>query len=224
MRQLSSGQERIWLLQQVETTSTAYNVRLAVGFAEIPHRTTLVRALDALVARHAILRSVFRAGEDGTPRVSEDVTFSIPLAWKRVSHGQDWRTEAAPLAELPFDLAAAPPVRGMVVARSDGSAVLCLVFHHIVVDGRSLQILVRDLSRLYTAALTGEPANLPELPADYQDFADRQRAAAPEKITRQLAYWREELSGVTPLEFPLDRATRWKTATSSWSIPHRWPG
>ncbi|KPC91794.1 hypothetical protein ADL27_28450, partial [Streptomyces sp. NRRL F-6602] len=83
---------------------------------------------------------------------------------------------------------------------------LLLVIHHIVTDGWSMGIITRELSALYTAAVHGEPATLPDLPVQYPDFAVHQRERmTSEALEERIGYWRERLAGLEPLELPTDR-------------------
>ncbi|MEV0348342.1 amino acid adenylation domain-containing protein [Nonomuraea sp. NPDC050680] len=100
----------------------------------------------------------------------------------------------------PFDLASAPPVRITLVRLADDDHVLCVVLHHIIGDGWSLNVLLSDLAICYLARTGGEPAALPELPVSYAEYADAQRVAVPDAD-----YWTAKLAGATPLELPTDR-------------------
>ncbi|TDV49762.1 non-ribosomal peptide synthetase [Actinophytocola oryzae] len=203
MASLSSGQERMWLLQQVNPGSCAYNARVALRFGRGVDRVALETCLAVLVARHAVLRSVFGVDEDGGPYAAEVSGFSVPVHWRE--SGEDWRTAAAPFCEIPFDLSSAPPVRALVLALPDGSAVLCMVFHHIVMDGRSFEVLRGELSTLYDSACRGEPVELPEPTSTYADYVSWQRGDADPATTRtRLDFWRTELDGARLLDLPLD--------------------
>jgi amino acid adenylation domain-containing protein len=201
---LSFGQERLWLLQQLDRTSTAYNIPIALRFDDGIEFEPLDRALDALVDRHPVLRCVFTADGSGTPVATPLPDFRIPMARRTAGHSEDdWRAYAEELAAEPFDLAAAPPVRALAVERTDGSAVLCLVIHHIIIDGRSIQILTDDLSALYRST------TLAPLDVTYEDFVVWQRSATDdESIAEHVDHWRRELDGFEPLRLPTDRPRR----------------
>ncbi|AOS63974.1 amino acid adenylation domain-containing protein [Actinoalloteichus hymeniacidonis] len=203
MRRLSSGQQRMWLLQQVNPASSAYNVRLALRFSDGVDLPVLRRVLDAVLTRHAVLRSVFQTGGDGNPISTTVGSFSIPLI--EVTAQQGWRKAVAPLADAPFDLLEAPAARGLVASHPDGSAVLCLVFHHIIMDGRSLAILAREIPALYEAELRGDRAVLPAARASYEDYVDQQASnGGTDTLEAQLAFWRGELDGAEQLDLLLD--------------------
>jgi nonribosomal peptide synthetase DhbF len=198
---LSFGQERLWLVQQLDRTSTAYNIPVALRFRDGVDIETLDRALGALVDRHPVLRWTFVVDSSGTPAATPVPDFRVPVARRTAGPGEnDWRAHADALAAEPFDLAAAPPVRALVVDCADGSAVLCLVVHHIIIDGRSIQILIEDLTALYSSAA---PA---PLGVTYEDFVVWQRSRADdESVAEHLEYWRRELDGFEPLRLPTDR-------------------
>ncbi|HEY3869542.1 MAG TPA: amino acid adenylation domain-containing protein [Actinocrinis sp.] len=198
---LSFGQERLWLLQQLDRTSTAYNIPIALRFDEGVDSDVLERALGALVERHPVLSWVFRADGSGTPAATPLPDFRIPVARGIAGPGaEDWRAGVAQLAAEPFDLAAAPPVRALICECCDGSAVLALVIHHVVIDGRSIQILAEDLAALYRSV------KLAPLDATYEDFVAWQRTAtSDESVAEHLDYWRRELDGFEPLRLPTDR-------------------
>jgi nonribosomal peptide synthetase DhbF len=197
---LSFGQERLWLVQQLDRASTAYNIPVALRFHDGVDVETLDRALDALVERHPVLRWTYVVDGSGTPAATPVPDFRVPVTRRTAGPGEnDWRAHADELAAEPFDLAAAPPVRALVVECSDGSAVLCLVVHHIIIDGRSIQILTEDLTALYSSA------TLAPLDVTYEDFVAWQRSRADESVAEHVEYWRRELDGFEPLRLPTDR-------------------
>ncbi|MCP3800879.1 amino acid adenylation domain-containing protein [Allokutzneria sp. A3M-2-11 16] len=197
---LSLGQERLWLVQQLDRTSAAYNIPIVLRFRDGIDFEQLDRALDALVARHPVLSWTFDVDESGLPAAIPVTGFRIPVVRRTAGTGDEWQKHAGELAAEPFDLAAAPPARAVVVECSDGSAVLCLVFHHIVIDGRSLQIIVEDVTTLYPS-----PTPVP-IEAKYEDYVTAQRASTDdEAAAKHLDYWRKELDGFEPLRLPTDR-------------------
>lgn len=195
---LSFGQQRLWLLQQLDPTSAAYNLPLALHFPGGSDPVALRRALDRLVERHPIFRTAYVADGAGTPRAVRHSGFSIPVDLPKDDR-RSWEDHAAEAVARPFDLAAAPPVRGMLIDDADGDQVLCLVMHHIMADGWSLRVLQRDLVAFY------EGTELPELTVRYDDFvAWQDEHVRQDVIAAQLDYWRAELAGFEPLELPLD--------------------
>ncbi|KFU81320.1 hypothetical protein BB31_10635 [Amycolatopsis lurida NRRL 2430] len=194
---LSLGQERLWLVQQLDRTSAAYNIPIVFRFHGGVDFDVLDRALGALVERHPVLRWRFVVDESGTPAAVPTPGFRIPVA-RRTAADDDWRKHTADLVSEPFDLAAAPPIRAMVVECADGSAVLCVVNHHIITDGRSIQIVTEDVVKLYRSE------TLAPLEVTYEEYVAAQRAAAG-SVAEHIDYWRRELDGFEPLRLPTDR-------------------
>ena len=117
------------------------------------------------------------------------------------------RRLASEEALRPFDLARGPLLRARLLRLCEEEHVLLLTLHHIVADGWSLGVLVRELSLLYAAYLRGADSPLEELPIQYADFAVWQRETVSEEVLReQLDYWKKSLAGAPPvLELPTDR-------------------
>ncbi len=214
---LSFAQERLWFLDRFEPGASAYNVPAAFrldGRLDLP---VLARALSGVVRRHEALRTTFESGADG-PRqvVGEPFCFAPPLVDLQGVLGEatpdgaaDPRVEALARreAERPFDLERGPLVRATVLRLAPRRHVFLLTFHHVVADGWSVGIFVRELAALYRAGSGAGVAPLPELPVQYPDFALWQREwLAGGELERQLAYWRERLAGAPEvLELPTDR-------------------
>ena len=209
---LSFAQERFWFLHQLEPDNPAYNVPAALELRGATNTAALRAALDRIVGRHGALRTTFEV-VDGEPRQVIVEHGRMPLAvvdlgalgaadGERVG-----RRLVAAEARTPFDLAAGPLVRALLLRFSDARHILAVTMHHIVTDGWSMGVWVRELGALYRAAVLGEAARLPHLPVQYADYAVRQRAwLEGGEIERQLGYWREQLAGVPEvLNLPLDR-------------------
>ncbi|MEU0067892.1 condensation domain-containing protein, partial [Streptomyces albidoflavus] len=212
---LAPAQQRLWILHEFDPGSSEYNTSAALRIAGELDTEALTRAVAALVARHETLRTVFRS-EDGHPvQVVHDAEGAprIPVREADLSGlGVDERPAALDAAlgaeqATPFDLRTGPLLRILTVRLGPAEHVLMATLHHIVTDGWSAGVLVRDLGALYAAALTGAPdAGLPALPVQYADHALWQReATAGDALDGQVAYWREQLAGLEPLELPGDR-------------------
>ncbi|WP_035688107.1 condensation domain-containing protein, partial [Bradyrhizobium sp. Cp5.3] len=207
----SFAQQRLWFLAQLDAASTTYHVPLAWRLRGVLDRRAWQRSLDGLLARHEALRSIFVASE-GKPRV-ELLPPEGPL--QVVEHDLRDRVDAeAALVELckeeartPFDLARGPLIRGRLIRMSDEEHVVLLTQHHIVSDGWSLGVLVRELSELYRAFEAGQDDPLPPLAIQYPDYAAWQRHwLSGERLSNQAQYWRNTLSGAPArLALPTDR-------------------
>ncbi|MET0397587.1 MAG: amino acid adenylation domain-containing protein, partial [Longimicrobiaceae bacterium] len=209
---LSFAQQRLWFLEQMAPGGAAYNVPSAVRLAGRLDAAALARAVNALVRRHAALRTVFAAGEDGPVQVVLPAA-RVPLetADLRALPPRAREAEAARLLRQemrrPLDLAAGPLLRAVLIRLAPERHFLLLVAHHVVTDGWSLRVVVRDLSALYAAAAFGAAAQLPPLPVEYADYAAWQRERLRGPVLReQLDYWSSRLRGAPPaLELPADR-------------------
>jgi amino acid adenylation domain-containing protein len=209
---LSPAQERLWVVEQLSPGTAVYNEAYRSRLAFPVAMVALARAIDALVARHEILRTRFLA-PDGRPaqevlpgastRLAVVDLRDLPEPSRRAA------AEAVGLAEArrPFDLAAETPFRALLVRLGPTRSELVLDLHHIASDARSMVILARELAVLYAAAERGEPAELPALPIQYGDYAAWWRTwREPVVLERDLPYWEERLCGApTVLDLPRDR-------------------
>ncbi|WP_164013943.1 non-ribosomal peptide synthetase [Pyxidicoccus trucidator] len=209
---VSFAQQRLWFLDQLEPGSASYNVPAAVRLTGPLDAQALERSFQELLRRHESLRTTFRT-EVGVP------VQVIAREWALAFHEVDLsaRPEALREAEArhhveqealrPFDLARGPLLRTTLLKLAPGDHILVLVMHHIVSDGWSAGVLVREVAALYDAFSQGLPSPLPELPVQYADYAVWQRGwLQGEALETQLAYWRGQLEGAPrALEFPTDK-------------------
>ena len=209
---LSSAQERLWFLAALQPGSAAYHLPLALELSGDLDAACLEAALAAIARRHEILRTVYRA-PGGRP-----VQLVLPAPPRRLprvdlaalGEGRGAAVAgrlAAAVTARPFDLAAGPVWRALLVRLAARRHLLVLVLHHIAADGWSTRLLAAELATLYEAAALGRPAALPRLPVQYADYALWQRQwLAGSDCARQLAYWRERLAGAPAvLALPADR-------------------
>ncbi|MFD8820486.1 condensation domain-containing protein, partial [Streptomyces sp. NPDC059627] len=194
----------------MEPESTEYNLLLPVELGRNLDVAVLGAALDAVVARHEVLRTRLVAGADGVAYQVIDPPRPVPLPVVDVSDAADpaaWaRDLLAVEASTPFDLAVGPLLRACLFRLGGGGYVLVLSLHHVVFDEWSARVLRRELSALYTALRAAEPDPLPPLTVQYADFAAWQRSwLADDVLDGQLAYWRDQLADVPALELPTDR-------------------
>ncbi|MFE3554062.1 amino acid adenylation domain-containing protein [Streptomyces sp. NPDC059193] len=209
---MSFGQQRLWFLQDFNEDSTEYHSTAAVRLAGELHADALRTAAGLLVARHESLRTTFApAGGRGVQVVHE----TLEPRWRTADLSEvpeeerEERLRAVVRAEVdrPFDLKGGPLLRLLLVRLAADRHVLVLGMHHIVTDGWSMGIVARELGELYAAQVRGVPAALPEVPVQYPDFAAWQRGRLEDGglLEEQLAWWRDRLDGVAPLELPTDR-------------------
>ncbi len=209
---LSFAQQRLWFLHQFEPHGSAYNIPTAVSLEGALDVARLEHSLSEIVRRHEVLRTRF-VSIDGQPRQVIEPAVSIPVpcidlsARSRDEREQEVRQLTAEEAHRPFDLAQGPLIRACLLRSDDTEHVLSLTLHHIVADGWSTGILVKELTILYRAFTEGKPSPLPELPIQYADFACWQRQwLQGDVLNAQLAYWRAQLHGAPAvLELPAAR-------------------
>jgi amino acid adenylation domain-containing protein len=195
---LSFAQERLWFLDRFERGSNAYNLPLTFRISGSLSVEALSVALGEVVRRHEALRTVFREGPDGQP-IQVVRPFAAPVLPVVDLPAEEADRREAELAALPFDLETGPLFRAVLLRTGPEEHRLLLSLHHVVSDGWSVGVLVRELS----AAYAGRP--LPELPVQYADHAVWQRQWLSGES--DLAWWRERLAGIpSALELPVDRA------------------
>lgn len=209
---LSFSQERVWFIQQMDPQANAYNFQATIRFRGALDEGALRRAMDEIVHRHENLRATFEA-HDGRPY---QIIHPPQPAWLQIEDLQsvsradrEQAVQARMQRELgaPFALDRLPLVRWTLLRLAPDDHLLIQVEHHLVHDGWSFHVLLRELVALYRAFIAGQPSPLAPLPVQFADFALWQRAwmdGAP--AARQRAYWREQLRGLRPVwRFPLDR-------------------
>jgi amino acid adenylation domain-containing protein len=205
---LSPGQRALWFLQQLNPGSTAYNVARAVRIRMPLDVEAFRRAWQTLTDRHPALRATFTATDHGPAQIVHphwpvDFILADASAWTPA------QLDAQLAAETyrPFDLSGAPQIRLRLYQRAADDFILLFVLHHIICDLWSLILLLLEVPQLYQAELSGAPARLRPVRAQYTDFARTQDEllAGPEG-ERLWDYWRERLRGAAPaLDLPTDR-------------------
>ncbi|SFH02542.1 amino acid adenylation domain-containing protein [Duganella sp. CF458] len=219
---LSFAQQRLWFLNQLDgAASAAYHMPAALRLRGKLDRQALQAALDAVVARHESLRTFFtvEGGEPVQRFVPEQCGFAMAERSLAHLHGHEQELALemaiADEASARFDLAAGPLVRGCLLRLSDDEHVLLITQHHIVTDGWSIGVLVREVSALYAAFIQGQANPLPPLAIQYADYAAWQRGwLEGDALAQQTAFWKERLSGAPALlELPTDRP---RPATQSY--------
>ena len=223
---LSYAQERLWFLDRLETTGPAYNVPVALRLTGQLDRAALQSALDALVQRHEVLRTSFPL-QDGRPVQLISPPGPVAIGQHDFAVLPAEAGEAAMLAiirevsDAPFDLDAGPLLRAALIRLSAARHVLLVVMHHIICDGWSMAVLVREAASLYRAAHAGEPHGLAPWRVQYADFALWQRRYLDQTVLdRQLGWWRERLAGApAALTLPTDRPRPMRPSFQGDTVP-----
>ncbi|MEV0232182.1 AMP-binding protein [Nonomuraea sp. NPDC050786] len=198
---LSPLQRRIWLLHRLDPGDPAYHIPTLLRLTGPLDRDRLDRAFAWLIERHDALRMRFVSGPDGTPRQYAAPSGPLDIELVDATGGS-----AADLIEerirAPFDLAVGPPVRAALLRHARERHELLIVVHHIVFDGWSERVLVRELGQAYSALAAGSTPDLPAPPIGFAAVAAWQaRRSADGTVDADCAYWSEQLSDPPP---PLD--------------------
>ena len=208
---LSFAQERIWILNEIENKNATYNIPFSLQLRGNLNDKALEQSIQTLLQRHETLRTCFNDRE-GTPIqiIESKIDFSLPIETVEFPTKKQQMKHVEKLAikeaREPFDLKHAPLIRARIVRINAQSHVLLMTMHHIISDGWSIEIFMRELSLLYQAYNQGKPNPLPELPIQYLDFAYFQKQwLKGDVLQNQLDYWKQHLAGApTLLELPTD--------------------
>ncbi|NMG11915.1 non-ribosomal peptide synthetase [Brasilonema sp. UFV-L1] len=216
---LSFAQQRLWFLDQLVPNNPFYNVPAALHLTGSLNLTALEQTFNEIVRRHEALRTTFVMVQ-GQPiqviaptlKVSlsvidlQELPQVVSAATRREQREIQARQLTTQEAQRPFNLSSDPLLRITLLRLDEAEHILLLNMHHIVSDGWSVGVLIREIAALYTAFTTNQPSDLPELPIQYADFAYWQRQwLQGEVLERQLGYWRQQLDGISVLNLPTDR-------------------
>ena len=207
------GQERMWAVEQLDPATARYNVCYSLRLQGKLDVASLTVAIRQVIHRHEPLRTRYVADADGRLKIkiTSEPDVAVPfvdLSEYEASVRANMLADALALdASLPFALDRDPTTRQVIFRLAEEDHTLQLTMHHIAIDGWSIEVLVRDLSAFYNAAVAGTAPVLPQLPIAVSDFARWQREvlSGPER-DRLLDYWMRELEGSTlTLQLPTDR-------------------
>ena len=209
---LASAQLGLWILWCFEPSSCAYHIPLIVRLEGAVDSDVLRLSLDELVRRHEPLRTTFLLEKDGVPIQAiqppapaslEEIDFS-----NRSQTDRDWefRQLCERETERPFDLSSDRLFRVSLVRLGAEEYALLLTLHHVIADGQSVSVLVRELAKLYESFSAGRASPLPDLFIQYVDYSHwRRRRLTADWVERRITACRQELEGWTRLELPLQR-------------------
>ncbi|MFL5656682.1 MAG: amino acid adenylation domain-containing protein, partial [Ktedonobacteraceae bacterium] len=207
---LSFAQERLWFLEQLEPGRPTYHVPLILRLHSPLDPAALQASLRMLETRHEVLRLRIEEHEgqavQGLLPVGSSPLLYVDLSGLEPQEREvERRRLARQEAQRPFDLVQGPLWRSRLLRLDAQEWVLLLTMHHIITDGWSAPILLQELGLCYTAYSQGAPAAFPQLPIQYADYALWQREwLQGERLEAELAYWREQLAGLEPLQLPTD--------------------
>jgi amino acid adenylation domain-containing protein len=207
---LSFGQQRLWFMNQLNPATPVHNIPVAIELSGQPDVDILTRCLNEIVRRHESLRTTIHQ-QDGKPVqvIAPSLTLALPVIdltkLRRIDHEVEKIKSAE--AQKPFDIASGPLLRATLVRLGHNRNILLLTMHHIISDGWSMGVLLRELGALYSAYGTGTEPSLPELTIQYADFAVWQRERLANSLDQQLSFWKQQLEGAPAvLQLPTDRA------------------
>jgi amino acid adenylation domain-containing protein len=207
----SFAQQRLWFLDQLIPGNALYNVPTVIRLTGRLNLAALQQTFNEIVRRHEVLRTTFKV-LDGelVQAIAPSLTIPLSLLDLRQLSVDEREAEAKSIVtaevERPFDLSSGPLLRVMLLQLSETEHILVLNMHHIICDDWSIGVVIRELGTLYTAFAQNQASLLPELPLQYADFAQWQREwLQGEVLQTQLAYWQQQLNGISMLHLPTDR-------------------
>jgi acyl carrier protein len=208
---LSFAQQRLWLMDQIEPGSPIYNIHVPVRLTAQLDVVALKRTVDELSRRHEVLRTTFAVTDEGPVQVIA-APGPTPMPIIDLSQIDEQRREGELLrlahdeAALPFDLASGPLLRVRLLRLGPQEHVLLFTLHHIVGDGWSMSVLVKEVAALYSAFSESRLVTLPEPTIQYADFAHWQRRRLDGDVLEELlAYWKDQLRELPSMDLPSDR-------------------
>ncbi|MCG5057488.1 MAG: hypothetical protein KA714_05650 [Limnoraphis sp. WC205] len=208
---LSFSQQRLWFIHQLESETSAYNIPIAWHLNGHLNITILVQTLNEIVRRHESLRTTFNSIQNNQPQqsISSHFTLNIPIIDLQILSENHPDSEAKRLAKQEaknyFNLNKDQLIRVTLLKLSETKFILLLTLHHIIADGWSRGVLLKEFSAIYKAFSEQKPSPLPELKIQYVDFAIwQQQWLTGEELKTQLSYWKQKLKNLTTLNLPTD--------------------
>jgi len=208
---LSWAQQRLWFINQLEGAGVAYHIPGALRLIGTLDKAALQAAFDQIVTRHEVLRTTFKSIDGAPLQVIADHSTFTPAFFDLGNFYLETREAEvdrliAEVAHAPFDLVTGPLIRGCLIRLSENEHVLGGAMHHIISDGWSIGILIKEFTALYTAFCEGHATPLPPLAIQYADYALwQQHWLSGKALEDQINYWTQHLLGApTLLELPAD--------------------
>jgi amino acid adenylation domain-containing protein len=227
---LSYSQQGLWFIHQLAPDTCAYNIPIGINFTGKVNITALQQSLHEIIQRHEVLRTQFVL-VDGEPVqvVNSTISCDLPIEDLRDLAAEQRQVTlerlTTELAQHHFDLSSQPLWRGLLLRWTEDEFKLLITFHHIIADGWSVGVFMKELGALYAAFAKGKPSPLPELPIQYVDFAEWQHQNLhSERIQASLTYWKQRLGGKLPLlnlpsDFPRPPVQTFNGARVQLSLP-----
>ncbi len=228
---LSFAQQRLWFLEQLQPDTTTYIIPSAVRLTGELNLNIFEKSLNEIIRRHEILRTNFII-QEGQPVQIISANSTLKIDKIDLQHLDKAEQDIAIIQDLknaqnPFNLAQDLLLRVHLFQLKPSEFVVLLTLHHIISDGWSMEIFIRELISIYTAFCNHKPSPLPELPLQYADFAIWQRQwLQGEVLDKQLSYWKQQLQGILPIlqlpsDFPRSRLQSFQGDSQTFKIsPH----
>ncbi|WP_215727419.1 non-ribosomal peptide synthetase [Rossellomorea vietnamensis] len=227
---VSYAQSRIWLMDQLIDNKSVYNIASEIDISGNLDEKILEDCLNEIVSRHETLRTYFEMVDGELMQIIKEAQ---PLYFEHVNLGnlsgnqkeKQCNVIAKREATYQFNLSSPPLLRAVLVQLNNNEYKLFLTLHHIIADGWSVGVLVREMSILYDAALKGKSFNLPALEIQYADFSEWERESVKEgRLDEKLEFWKEYLSGEIPVlelptNYPRSSNQTFKGAIFEFKIP-----
>jgi len=208
---LSFSQERLWFLDQLTGGNVFYNIPVAVRLSGPVNMNILEKSLNEIIRRHEVLRTSF-VSKDGSPVQVIASSLLLKILLTDISHLTDKEQEdetrrlTSEEARKPFDLEQGALIRFKLFKLKENEHLALLTMHHIISDGWSLVIFVREFCQLYAAFLQGKTSPFPEKLIQFADFALWQRQWMQGKVLEhKISFWKERLKNIPILDLPSDR-------------------
>ncbi|MBD2360533.1 amino acid adenylation domain-containing protein [Anabaena minutissima FACHB-250] len=212
---LSFTQKQLWFINQLRPGTATYNISVAVHIQGYLNFSALVNSINAIIQKHEILRTSFELlNSEPVQKIVNVVNLTVLQVDLQDLEQQQQEIEIKTIslqeAQTSFDLGVAPLLRAKLLHLQPEKSILILTLHHLVGDGFSINILVKELSAIYQALCAGQPFPLSDLPLQYTDFVYWQRHYLQGEVLEQhLVYWQQQLGGNLPvLQLPTDRPRR----------------
>jgi amino acid adenylation domain-containing protein len=226
---LSSSQERLWILEQLLPGTSTYHIPEAFRLKGAVNVDALKRTINEIVRRHEILRTTF-ASKVGRPIqvVAPELLIELPVLdfshlpeSSRRPKALDWLNERM---RQPFDLVKGPLLRADLIRLAEQEHILLLTMHHIVSDGWSTRVFVREIVELYTAFSNGEPSPLPDLPIQFADYCLWEKQwLESEGLQAEYEFWKQQLHDLPvlslPTDFPRPKVQEFRGAMKLFELP-----
>ncbi len=209
---LSFAQQRLWFLDQLQPNSPFYNIPAALRATGNLNVAALQQSLNEVIRRHETLRTSFKVSKGKPYQVIQDpseLKINIIDLSQMTEKEQELKVQQLATEEAirPFDLSSGPLLRVNLIRLQPDRHVILVTMHHIISDGWSMAVFIREIASSYQAICEHQPISLPELPVQYADFPNWQRKwLSGSVLEHQLSYWKQQLAGLPPLlELPIDK-------------------